>query len=404
MDLRGTRAGAVALLIALAGCGGDDEGEGSAAPPPPTQAETGGQQAPPPPVGDGEGGVRLTSLGGFEEPVHVAQPPGARELYVVEKGGVIRVIDAAGAVHEEPFLDISDRVSTGSEQGLLSVAFSPGYEESGRFYVDYTDTEGDTRVVEYRRSAADPLRAEEGSARELLFVDQPFENHNGGLLLFGPDGDLYVGLGDGGSAGDPDRNGQDLGTLLGKILRIDPRPSAGRPYSIVPGNTIAPGARPEIFAYGLRNPWRFSFDREEGSLWIGDVGQDSQEEIDVGHPVVSGSNFGWSAFEGTERFNEDEQASNAIAPTHTYGLEGGNCSVTGGYVVRDRSLRSLYGRYLYGDYCAGQLRSFAPSDEGARGDRELGLEVPALTSFGEDSAGRIYVTSQEGPVYRLDPR
>jgi glucose/arabinose dehydrogenase len=349
----------------------------------------------------------LTKLGDFEEPVHFAQPPGQRELYVVEKGGTIRVIDAQGGVREEPFLDISDQVSTGFEQGLLSVAFPPDYETAGRFYVDYTDTAGDTRVVEYRRSTDDPLRADEAAARQLLFVDQPYENHNGGLLLFGAGGHLYIGLGDGGSAGDPERNGQDLGTLLGKILRIDPRPSRGRPYSIPPANPFVDrrGARPEIFAYGLRNPWRFSFDRRTGGLLIGDVGQDSQEEIDaVGPGRGAGANFGWSAFEGTERYNDDEQAPGHVPPTLTYPLDGDNCSVTGGYVVRDPSLRSLYGRYLYGDYCAGQLRSFVPADGGARDDRPLGLEVPLLASFGEDSAGRIYAISQNGPVYRLDPR
>jgi glucose/arabinose dehydrogenase len=390
------------LALSVIGCGGGD-GETTAPPPLPGDIETEGEATPAPPVGDGRGEVKLTELGRFEEPVQLTQAPGGRELYVVERGGVIRVIGADGRTRSQPFLDIGEEVTTaGTEQGLLSMAFAPDYAQSGRFYVDFTDRAGDTRVVEYRRDEADPLQADPGSARQLLFVDQPFENHNGGMLLFGPGGDLYIGLGDGGSAGDPDRNGQDLGTLLGKILRIDPRPGAGRPYSIVPGNRIQPGARPEIFAYGLRNPWRFSFDRDEGSLWIGDVGQDSQEEIDVSRPSLSGSNFGWSAFEGTLRFNEDESALSAIPPVHVYGRDEG-CSVTGGYVVRDRRLRSLYGRYLYGDYCAGQLRSFVPAAGGAREDRELGLEVGLLSSFGEDSAGRIYATSLEGPVYRLDP-
>ena len=390
------------LALSVIGCGSGD-GETTAPPPLPGGVETEGEAAPAPPVGDGRGEVKLTELGRFEEPVQLTQAPGGRELYVVERGGVIRVIGADGGTRSQPFLDIGEEVTTaGTEQGLLSMAFAPDYAQSGRFYVDFTDRAGDTRVVEYRRDEADPLQADPGSARQLLFVDQPFENHNGGMLLFGPGGDLYIGLGDGGSAGDPDRNGQDLGTLLGKILRIDPRPGAGRPYSIVPGNRIRPGARPEIFAYGLRNPWRFSFDRDEGSLWIGDVGQDSQEEIDVSRPSLSGSNFGWSAFEGTLRFNEDESAPSAIPPVHVYGRDEG-CSVTGGYVVRDQRLRSLYGRYLYGDYCAGQLRSFVPAAGGAREDRELGLEVGLLSSFGEDSAGRIYATSLEGPVYRLDP-
>ena len=351
----------------------------------------------------------LTKVGDFAEPLYLTQPPGGRELYVVEKGGTVRVIDRRGGIRGRPFLDISDRVSAGGEQGLLSLAFAPEYGRSGRFYVDYTDTAGDTRVVEYRRSSEDPLRADPNSARQVLFVDQPFDNHNGGLVLFGPDGDLYIGLGDGGSEGDPDRNGQDLGTLLAKILRIDPRPSGDRPYTVPRDNPFVgrPGARPEIFIYGVRNPWRFSFDPANGALTIGDVGQDTQEEIDyLPAGRAAGQNLGWSAFEGTHPFNRDQSPIKGgwWSPALIYGRDDG-CSVTGGYVVRDRNLPSLYGRYLYGDYCAGRLRSFipAPRAETGRDDRELGLEVPLLTSFGEDAAGRIYVASQDGPVYRLDP-
>jgi glucose/arabinose dehydrogenase len=384
-----------------AGCGDDDET---------TATGTGAATAPtrdvgPPPVGDGRGGVRLAKVGEFDAPLYIAQPPGeSRDLYVVEKGGrIIRVED--GSADREPFLDLSDEVSTGSEQGLLSVGFAPDYERSGKFYVDFTDRAGDTRIQEFRRDPDDPARADPSSRRELLRIEQPFESHNGGLLLFGSDDLLYVGTGDGGSAGDPMRNAQDLSSLLGKILRIDPARDGGRPYGIPASNPFVdePGARGEVYAYGLRNPWRFSFDRVGGALSIGDVGQDSVEEVDlVSRSERRGANLGWSAFEGDERFNDDQQAPGAIPPVLTYPLDDA-CAVTGGYVVRDESLASLYGRYVYGDFCVGELRSFvAEPGRRAEDDRPLGVTVPQLSSFGEDNRGRVYAVSLDGPVYRLD--
>ncbi len=386
------------------GCGGGDEEATTASTPPPPKAADDPRERGSLPVGDGRGGVRLQEVGDFDQPLYVTQPPGdSRDLFVVEKIGRIVVV-RDGKPLPEPFLDLSDRVSTGGEQGLLSVAFAPEYRRSGRLYVGYTDVAGDTRVVEYRRSSSDPLAADPRSAREVLAVDQPYPNHNGGLALFGPDDLLYVGLGDGGSANDPERRGQDLGTLLGKILRIDPRESGGRPYSVPGSNPFVgrPGARPEIYSYGLRNPWRFSFDASTGALAIGDVGQVEAEEVDLVPPGEgSGANFGWSAYEGFTRFNEDQQAPDAVPPVLVYGHDAG-CSITGGYVVRDRTLPTLYGRYLYGDYCAGQLRSFrARPGHRADDDRPLGLEVPQLSSFSEDNARHIYATSLEGPVYRL---
>jgi glucose/arabinose dehydrogenase len=350
--------------------------------------------------------VRLTKLGDFDHPLYVTQPPGdRRDLFVVEQTGRVRVLTPKGT-SSTPYLDLHDEVSCCGEQGLLSIAFAPDYARSGLVYADYTDRSGDTRVVEYHRSSDDPLTVDPSSRRVVLRVAQPFPNHNGGLLTFGPDGLLYIGLGDGGSEGDPRRNGQSLATLLGKILRIDPRAHGGRPYSIPASNPFAnrKGARPEIYSYGLRNPWRFSFDRLTGDLSIGDVGQDRFEEIDlVGRGHGSGANFGWSAFEGFAPFNHDQSAPNAIPPVLVYSHDQG-CSVTGGYVVRDPSLQSLYGRYLYGDYCSGELRSFrAIPGKRVTDDRPLGLDVPSLSSFGEDDAGRIFATSLDGPVYRLDP-
>jgi glucose/arabinose dehydrogenase len=358
-------------------------------------------------MGDGAGGVRLEKLGDFDQPLYVTQPPGDRHhLFVVEQTGRVEVL-TDGTQEDQPFLDLSDQVSCCGEQGLLSIAFAPDYEKSGLVYADFTDRAGDTRIVEYQRSSSNPLTVDPASARAVLRVDQPFPNHNGGLVLFGPDDLLYVGLGDGGSEDDPDRRGQDLGTLLGKILRIDPRPSDGHPYSVPPSNPFVDGAgaRPEIYSYGLRNPWRFSFDRMTGALAIGDVGQNDWEEVDlVSRGAGSGANFGWSAFEGFARFNDDQSAPHAIPPVLVYSHDEGGCSITGGYVVRDRSLTSLYGRYLYGDFCLGDLRSF-PAVPGRRAtdDRALGLNVPSLSSFGEDGAGHIYATSLDGPVYRLAP-
>jgi glucose/arabinose dehydrogenase len=389
-------------MVALAGCGGSSPGTGrsSTVPPPGTQTQPGKVA-----TGDGAGGIRLQKLGDFDQPLYVTQPPGDRsDLFVVEQTGRVEVLTDRGT-RPAPFLDLRQRVSCCGEQGLLSIAFAPDYERSGLVYADYTDRAGDTRVVEYRRSSSDPLVVDPTSRRVVLRVHQPFVNHNGGLLMFGPDDLLYVGLGDGGSEGDPDRNGQNLETLLGKILRIDPRAHGGRPYTVPASNPFVDhaGARPEIYSYGLRNPWRFSFDRLTGALAIGDVGGSRFEEIDlVRSGAGRGANFGWSAYEAFAPLNTDQPAPDAVPPVLAYSHDDG-CSVTGGYVVRDPSLRSLYGRYLYGDYCTGQLRSF-PAIPGKRAtdDRSLGLEVPSLSSFGEDDAGHIYATSLDGPVYRLD--
>jgi glucose/arabinose dehydrogenase len=330
--------------------------------------------------------------------VFVAQPAGDnRDLFVVEQPGRVVVV-RDGKVLPKPFLDISDQVSCCGEQGLLSIAFSPHYAGNGLIYADYTDKAGDTRVVSYRRSSDAEPAVDPASAKTVLAVDQPFPNHNGGQLQFGADGDLYVGLGDGGSENDPDRVGQDLSSPLAKILRVTPSgvPAAGNPFA---GQA---GVEQRTFAYGLRNPWRFSFDSKTGDLWIGDVGQDTYEEVDgVTFKQAAGANFGWSAYEGNSPFNTDQHAKDPVPPVLTYTHANG-CSVTGGYVVRDRSVPSLYGRYVYGDFCNGDLRSLpAIPGKPATDDRPLGLQVPSLSSFGEDGAGHVYATSLEGAVYEL---
>jgi glucose/arabinose dehydrogenase len=381
------------VLVALAACGGAPAG----------RAETGPVTAVP---SARSAGLRLVRVATLDAPTYLAQPPGdARHLFVVEQPGRIRVV-RDGHVLRAPFLDIRSRVRSGGEQGLLGLAFAPDYARSGVFYVHYTDVNGDTRVVAYRRASAE--RADPRSARLVLFARQPQPNHNGGQLAFGPDGLLYIGLGDGGAEHDPHGpvgNGQSLGTLLGKILRIDPRPSGG--YRIPAGNpfTHRRGARPEIYAYGLRNPWRFSFDRKTGAIAIGDVGQDHVEEVDFRPPGrARGVNFGWRAWEGTRREDPGLRIRGDVKPVLTYTHDGGNCSVTGGYVVRDPRLPALAGRYVYGDFCRGELLSAKLRLGRATARADLRLRVPSLSSFGEDDAGRLYVVSLNGPVYRLDPR
>jgi glucose/arabinose dehydrogenase len=380
----------VALLAQaalIAGCGGGSDSDES--------GTTGAQQS------QNDGQVRLEKVGDFDQPVYVTQPPGGQDLYVVEREGTVRVV-RDGQVLSTPALDITDEVTAdGEEQGLLSVAFPPDFQSSRQAYAYFTGNDEDQHVVGY--SVAHDGSFDRDSEREVLHMEDFASNHNGGLLLFGPDRQLYIGTGDGGIANDPERNGQDTGSLLGKILRIDPRPSGGRPYTVSSPGPLGQGARPEICDYGLRNPWRFSFDRQTAALIIADVGQNTQEEVDyVPAEQVCGNNFGWSAFEGTNRLNEDQTAPNEVPPILTYGRDEG-CSVTGGYIVRDRSLPALFGRYVYGDFCAGELRSFKPATPEARDDRSLGLEVPSLSSFGEDNEGLVYAVSLDGPVYRLVP-
>jgi glucose/arabinose dehydrogenase len=350
--------------------------------------------------------VRLVKVGDFSAPLHVTAPPGdRRRAFVVEQAGRIWVV-RGGKRLPEPFLDISGRISAGGERGLLSLAFAPDYGRSGRFYVYFTGPDGAINVVEYRRGAS-PDAADPASARSVLVQPHPASNHNGGLLLFGPDDLLYIGVGDGGGGGDQHGrrgNGQDLGALLGKILRIDPRPAGGRPYQVPRSNPFVrrAGARGEIYAYGLRNPWRFSFDRRTGDLAIGDVGESEVEEVDFARRGrARGANYGWRVFEGDQRFTPGESAPGAVRPVITRRHSDGWCSLTGGVVVRDPEVPALAGRYLFGDICKSGVWSARLRPGRAQGVRETGLDVQSVSSFGEDARGRVYVTSIEGPVYRL---
>jgi glucose/arabinose dehydrogenase len=336
---------------------------------------------------------------GFASPVFVAgDGTGAGRLYVVEQAGRIRIIGPDGTVGADPFLDISGRISTGGERGLLGLAFHPSYASDGRFYVDYTDPDGNTAISEMRRSAASPLVADPASERVLLRIDQPYPNHNGGMLAFGPDGDLYVGMGDGGSAGDPEDRAQDRSTLLGKILRIDvDHPDAGRAYGIPTTNPAAAvaGARPEVWASGVRNPWRFSFDQTTGDLWIGDVGQDSWEEVDrltAASGGGRGADLGWRLMEGRACYDPPSGCATGglTAPLAVYG-HGPDCAVTGGYVYRGTQSPAIAGAYLFGDYCSGRIRALDAAGPDVQDPSLLLQSGHALSSFGQGDDGELYV-------------
>jgi glucose/arabinose dehydrogenase len=371
-----------------------------------------GAASPPEAAPARKGGVALKRIGNFDEPVYVTGAPGfPRLLFVVEQEGRVQVLRKGRRVGH-PFLDIRSMVGFGGERGLLSIAFPPDYRRSRRFYVYYTDTQGNIRVDEFRRSSA--TRAATGSRRAVIEVPHPVNaNHNGGQLQF-LGNLLYFGTGDGGSGGDPPNNAQDRNSLLGKLLRIDPRASGGRPYSIPSDNPFVGGpGRGEIYSYGLRNPFRFSFDTVTASrprLAIADVGQDEFEEVDyttVG--AAAGANFGWDAFEGFAPYTGDNSGTpdpgGTTKPVFAYShARAGSCTIIGGYVVRDRRLRSLYRRYVYADLCEGQLRSLVPHLGRAAHDRKLGLAVSTPSSLGEDTRGHVYVCSLEGPVYRIVPR
>jgi glucose/arabinose dehydrogenase len=406
---RGAAAALLALALPLAACSGGD-GDQQAAPTTTSPTTT----TPPTTEGGGSGSattfgpaassaqfrrarVRLLQVAELQQPVAMAVRPGDQALYVAEQTGAVRAL-RDGGVDPTPVVDISGQVTAGGEQGLLGLAFSP----DGRFlYLNFTDTAGDSRIVELtmRGRQADPA-----SLRQLLMVDQPYANHNGGQLAFGPDRLLYIAFGDGGGAGDPHGNGQSLDTLLGKILRIDPRPDGGRPYRVPPDNPFVGrgGARPEIWSYGLRNPWRFSFDPATGDMWIGDVGQNAWEEIDHEPAASGGRNYGWNRREGLHDF-EGERPAGAVDPVIEYAREGGACTVIGGGVYRGGRIAGLRGAYLYGDYCAGWVRAARVRGGRVAEQRDLGLSVPGLTSFGVDPAGELYAMSLSGPVYRLAP-
>jgi glucose/arabinose dehydrogenase len=413
------------LALAAAACNGGDSPTGSSAPSFVTPGGTG-----PAPVGvTSLDGVRLQlrRVAEVRDPVALTSRPNSTTLYVAEKEGRVRtlfvdrdvtdegrVMRASYRVGPTPVLDITSEVDSPGERGLLGLAFSA---DGGELYVYFTDRQGAVTVDAYRMSG-DGVDAR--SRRNLLRLPHPRANHNGGQLALGPDGFLYVGTGDGGGGGDPDANGQNPATLLGKILRIDPtRPTAGKGYGTPPDNpfsaTSSPAGAPEVWAWGLRNPWRFSFDRRTHDLWIGDVGQNAWEEIDFLPAAPGGAgrgaNLGWNRMEGTHPFRGGTPPEGYTGPLLDYPLDGGACSVIGGYVYRGVTHPPWQGMYVWTDYCLGRLHVLLRHPDGRVEDRDTGLTTPAgdlqnegsITSFGEDNDGELYVLSAAGGIYRIEP-
>ncbi len=354
--------------------------------------------------GGGSARVKLTPVASADDPTAFTTRAGDRAFYVTEQVGRVRAI-RNGALDPQPVLDISDQVASGGERGLLGIAFSP---DGTKLYLYYTNRDGDIRVDEYSMSGN---AVNTSSRRQVLAVDHPpAPNHNGGQLSFGPDSELYMGLGDGGAGGDmgvghvEGGNAQSLDTMLGKILRIDPTPSGGAPYSIPSDNPFADGGGlPEIWAYGLRNPWRFSWDRKSGDMWIADVGQSQWEEIDFAPAGRgAGANYGWNRFEGNHEYSGTPPAS-AVGPIYEYSHASGGCSISGGYVYRGSKIGGLTGEYVFSDYCDSTIRAIRERNGKLADQRDLGVKANQVTAFGQDQDGELYVLSQGEGVQRIDP-
>jgi glucose/arabinose dehydrogenase len=401
------RTAAVLCLVAVvaAGCGGDDDSEGLSATTTTRPTTTSGDTpastgAPVQPLSDAN--VTLTEVAEADAPMALVARAGTDTLYVAERAGRVRPL--TGGSLGEPVVDISDEVVTSVEQGLLDIEFSA---DGATLYLHYSVApDGDTRVISYPMSGE---AVDTGGRRELLAVEQPFDNHNGGDIEIGPDGYLYVALGDGGSAGDPEGNGQDTQALLGKILRIDPAATTGDDYGIPADNPFADGAAgaPEVWVYGVRNPWRMDFDDATGDLWVADVGQNAFEEIDLlpaADGAGRGANLGWNEMEGAHPFEGGSNPDGGVLPVFEYDRSDGGCSVTGGVVYRGSAVPALVGAFLFTDYCDGRLRAIRAAGGQTVDERTFDdVSGASLVSFGTDAAGEVYVLSLDGPIYRLDP-
>jgi glucose/arabinose dehydrogenase len=361
------------------------------------------QDATIPQVPDGKQYQLQEIASGFKRPLFLTNAnDGTNRLFVVDQSGQIWVL-VDGVVQKQPFLDVSGLITTrGNEQGLLGLAFHPRYKTNGLFFINYSNVNGDTVVARYTVSSSDPNLADPNSAAFVIQIDQPFPNHNGGNLAFGPDGYLYIGMGDGGSQGDPNGNGQNPKALLGKLLRLDI--DNAQPYAAPKDNAFAtnPDFAPEVWALGFRNPWRFSFDRKTGDLYIGDVGQNQWEEIDFQPAGASaGLNYGWNIMEGTHRYSGEPVKEGLTAPITEYSHSVGGCSITGGYVYRGDVLKALDGVYFFADYCSGIIWSTFRDANGAWQTNLFKDTDYSIPSFGQDEAGELYVINQGGSVLKL---
>jgi glucose/arabinose dehydrogenase len=407
---RGASAAGAALLVLLAACSAQLISPGPASQQPASQQPSASQSrssgSPGTSFNAAHVAVSLTTyvhVGGG--PLAIVTPPdGSGRLFVATQDGRIWVV-SNGAVAAKPMLDIGGRITSGGERGLLGIAVHPRFPSDPRVFVDYTDLNGNTVVASFRLDPADAARLDPGSERIIFTTAQPFPNHNGGALLFGPDGDLYISLGDGGSGGDPLGNGQRLDTTLGKILRIDvDHPSDGRAYGIPAGNPFVgdSSARPEIWLYGLRNPWRISFDRANGDLWIGDVGQDKWEEVDVARAGAGGLNFGWNRMEGLHCFAPANgcEITGLTLPVAEYG-HGPECTVIGGYVYRGSAFPAFRGGYLFADYCSGTLFAIPAATTSRTTPVVVGKTNSGISAFGEDASGELYAANLDGTISKV---
>jgi len=398
----------VLLAVLLAGCSQPSDTKSVPETPAARSPATGtAPEGPPARAVELTGPPRLVKVGEFDQPTFVASPPGDKRIFVVEQKG--RVVEMVGGRAKLPaFIDITGQVDYGTGRGLFSIAFAPNYAESGLAYLSYTNLAGDSRIDEYKVDASNRDRLDPGSRREILAVDQPYDNNKGGLIRFDPTGMLMAGFGDGGGEGDPGNSAQGLKGMLGKLIRIDPsKPSAGREYGIPEDNPFVhrPDDRaPEIWAYGLRNPWGWSFDPQTKGLYVADAGQSSLQEINFVPPAEQpGANFGWSRYEGDQLFDVETNIyeSQLVRPIKTYGHTGRNCAVIGGGVYQGR-VAELRGFYLYADFCGGVVMGFKVENGRAVEAQTFGrLNAPSISSFGEDSEGEMYLTSQQGGVYRI---
>ncbi len=385
-----TTVGCTALLLAVRACGSGETAGGPAAVLPPATESVGLREV----------------ASGLGSPLYLTAPPGDPRLFIVEQAGRIRIVKN-GLLLPTPFLDISDAIASGGERGLLGLAFDPHYAMTGRFYVDYTDPNGDTHVARFV-VGRNPDVADRASEQVLLTVDQPYANHNGGEVTFGPDGYLYVGMGDGGSGGDPQGHGQNANDLLGSLLRLD---VSGAAYTIPPTNPFVgrSGARGELWNIGMRNPWRFSFDRSTGDLYIADVGQNVREEVNVSTAASGGGrglNYGWNRMEGTACYDASTCDQQGLTLPVTDYTHADGCSITGGYVYRGAAMPALRGFYFYSDYCNGWVRSFRYAGGAATAAREWPMLKAGgqVTSFGEDASGELYIVLGDGRVFEIVPK